>query len=182
MTMPPTLTVRHAVPADADALATFVERAFRDTFAAENTPADLDLYCAAAFTPEAFGANPSDVDAAAARLICIRIVAEVDGGVAGYAQLVAGVAAPNVPGAAPIELQRFYIDRPYHGRGLAHLLMARCVEDTLACGRDTLWLGVWERNSRAIRFYERCGFRTVGAQQFMMGTDAQRDLVMARPL
>ena len=180
-TFPSPPTLRHATASDAHVCAAFVERMFRETFGPDNTPADLDMYCATAFTPDAFGASTSDVDANAVKPTCIRIVADADGVVAGYAQLVAG-AEPNVQGMAPIELQRFYVDRAFHGRGLAQQLMARCREDATAAQHDALWLGVWERNDRAIRFYERCGFRIVGTQQFMMGTDAQRDLVMAHPL
>ena len=47
---------------------------------------------------------------------------------------------------------------------------------------DTLWLGVWERNPRAIAFYRKCGFEDAGTQTFVLGTDHQRDLVLARPL
>jgi len=45
-----------------------------------------------------------------------------------------------------------------------------------------LWLGVWERNARAIAFYRKQGFEVVGEQEFMLGADRQRDLVMARRL
>jgi ribosomal protein S18 acetylase RimI-like enzyme len=59
----------------------------------------------------------------------------------------------------------------------------RAVEDA-ARGRhaDTVWLGVWERNLRAQAFYRKHGFAVVGTQVFMMGSDAQRDFVMAKPL
>ena len=47
---------------------------------------------------------------------------------------------------------------------------------------DILWLGVWEKNPRAIRFYEKCGFRQAADQTFLLGTDPQRDLVLMRQL
>jgi diamine N-acetyltransferase len=59
----------------------------------------------------------------------------------------------------------------------------RAVEDTARqAGARTLWLGVWERNPRAIAFYAKCGFTDVGEQAFMVGSDRQRDRVMARSL
>ena len=47
---------------------------------------------------------------------------------------------------------------------------------------DLIWLGVWEQNPRAIAFYTKWGFVEVGAQTFRLGSDLQRDLVMAREL
>jgi ribosomal protein S18 acetylase RimI-like enzyme len=51
-----------------------------------------------------------------------------------------------------------------------------------ARGARTLWLGVWERNERAKSFYRKCGFRDVGSQPFVLGTDVQTDRVMVLPL
>jgi ribosomal protein S18 acetylase RimI-like enzyme len=77
---------------------------------------------------------------------------------------------------------RFYVDRPWFGRGVAPALMAACAAEARRRGGDVLWLGVWERNARAIAFYEKCGFRRVGIQPFQLGSDRQTDYVMARPL
>jgi ribosomal protein S18 acetylase RimI-like enzyme len=60
-------------------------------------------------------------------------------------------------------------------------MAAVCAEATAAGGK-TLWLGVWERNPRAIRFYEKQGFRDVGSYLFVLGTDPQTDRVMTRAL
>ena len=49
-------------------------------------------------------------------------------------------------------------------------------------GFDTLWLGVWERNEKAIRFYEKLGFETFGEHEFILGTDKQNDLLMKKAL
>ena len=78
----------------------------------------------------------------------------------GYAQIYVGEPPDCVPDRRAIELVRFYIDRALHGRGLAHTLM----EATLAAASpraQTIWLGVWERNSRAIAFYAKWGLSTL---------------------
>jgi len=82
----------------------------------------------------------------------------------------------------PVEIVRLYADRRWHGLGLGAALMEQAVAAARAWGGDVLWLGVWERNARAIAFYEKQGFETVGNQEFMLGKDRQRDLVMARRL
>ena len=60
--------------------------------------------------------------------------------------------------------------------------MCRVDEDADRVGTRTLWLGVWERNERAKAFYRKGGFVDVGAHVFMVGTDAQTDRIMARPV
>jgi len=60
--------------------------------------------------------------------------------------------------------------------------MDLCVTQARTWDADVLWLGVWERNQRAISFYEKGGFRAVGSHTFLLGTDEQRDIVMARGL
>jgi GNAT superfamily N-acetyltransferase len=77
---------------------------------------------------------------------------------------------------------RFYIDARWHGTGAARLLMHAVDDEARRRGARAVWLGVWERNPRAIRFYEKCGFRDVGTQRFLLGTDVQRDRVMLREL
>ena len=87
-----------------------------------------------------------------------------------------------VRGSAPVELLRFYVDQAWHGQGIAQVLMAEVIAAAVADGSKTLWLGVWERNPRALAFYGKCGFRDVGSHEFVMGTDHQTDRILARSL
>lgn len=167
-------TIRPARAEDARALSELAERTFRDAFAAQNTPADMDLHCARAYSPEIQAREIRDprID---------LLVAEQDGGLVAFAQL-RQLPSPCVAARSPIELQRFYVRQEWHGRGLAQELMAASVREAKERDADVLWLGVWERNPRAIAFYRRCGFAEVGEQVFVLGSDPQRDLVMALPL
>jgi diamine N-acetyltransferase len=97
----------------------------------------------------------------------------------GYAQLHVGEPPGCVPDRHAIELARFYVDRPYHGRGVAHTLM-RAVLQAASPRSQTVWLGVWERNARAIAFYAKWGFVDVGQQLFVLGRDRQTDRVLWR--
>ncbi len=81
-------------------------------------------------------------------------------------------------GPAPVELARFYVDRPWHGRGLAQRLMAAVVDAAIQLGGQTLWLGVWEQNPRAIAFYAKSGFLDAGSTDFFVGPDRQTDRVL----
>lgn len=168
-------TVRVASADDAQPLADFAAAIFRDTFGADNRPEDMDAYVAEAFTAERQLATLMDPGA-------LVLVAEDDDGIAGYAQLLDGPAPAEVTGTRPIELQRFYVASRWQGCGLASTLMREALDSAAARGARTVWLGVWERNARAIAFYEKAGFRRVGAHVFMLGRDAQTDLLMARPV
>jgi ribosomal protein S18 acetylase RimI-like enzyme len=87
-----------------------------------------------------------------------------------------------VTGPHPIELWRFYLDAKWHGRGLAQELMTRVLESATELGAETLWLGVWERNPRAIAFYTKVGYIDVGAHTFVVGNDAQTDRILTRAI
>jgi ribosomal protein S18 acetylase RimI-like enzyme len=95
-----------------------------------------------------------------------------------YAQL---HMTPGVP-HGDVELARFYVDQAHHGRGIAQALMTAVYANARALGGTRLWLGVWERNFRAIAFYRKCGFEKCGEHPFVLGTDLQTDWDMARGL
>ncbi len=156
-------------------LAMIAATAFRDTFAADNDPRDMADYLARAFGPELQRAELADPAVTV-------LLAERDGEVAGYAMLVEGTAAPCVPSANPLEIARLYSAKASIGSGVGAALLRRCLDEAAARGRDSLWLGVWERNRRAIAFYERWGFTDVGSQPFTLGRDVQTDRVMMRRL
>lgn len=165
--------LRPAVPADAAALAALAEATFRATFAAANTPADMDTHCRASYSAAIQARELAD-PAMATWLV------EQAGQLIAFAQLRWGPAPACVEGRAAAEVQRLYVDRPWHGTGIAHALMAACLDTLRARGAETVWLGVWEHNPRAIAFYRKAGFLAVGEHVFRLGSDPQRDLIMAR--
>jgi GNAT superfamily N-acetyltransferase len=169
------VVVRPAGTADAAWLAALAERTFRETYSAENTAENMERY-----VREHFGPARQEAELRDPRMS--TLVAEVDGRAAGYAQLTQSEPPPSVTTPAPLEVVRFYVDRPWHGQGVAQTLMAAAVETARAAGARTLWLGVWERNERAIAFYRKSGFADVGTQTFVLGTDRQRDFVLAQTL
>ena len=81
-----------------------------------------------------------------------------------------------------VELARLYASAQWIGHGVGAALLNACLGAARERAGTTMWLGVWERNRRAIRFYEKAGFVPVGEQIFQLGGDMQRDLVMARPI
>lgn len=167
--------VRKAGPADAARLAAFGAQAFADAFADGNTPENMAQYLA-----ESFGAGKQARELADPQLQ--YVVAETDTGIVGSARLGFGAAPPEVQARRPVEIARFYAAKDHIGKGIGRALMECCLETAAGHGCDVLWLGVWEHNTRAVAFYERWGFRTVGTIVFQLGSDAQTDLLMVRAL
>lgn len=171
-----TMTIRRATRADAPALTEFGARTFRETFAADNTADDMRLHLESAWRPELQLAEIADP-----KLDTLLAFTETRV-LAGFAQVRDDFGPKNVPVVKPVELKRFYVDSPWQGSGLARELMTAVEEAARARGGRELWLGVWQRNERARAFYRKCGFRKVGTQVFVVGTDPQTDDVMLREL
>lgn len=167
------LHIRDAVLGDASRLAQFAAQAFADSFAADNSPADMAQYLA-----ESFGAGVQALELADPALR--YILAESDGEIVGSARLGFGPAPDPVHARRPVEIARFYAAKAHIGKGIGRALMRQCLRAAAEAGCDVLWLGVWERNFRAIAFYEKWHFRTVGTIIFQLGEDAQTDLLMVR--
>jgi len=167
--------VRPAEERDAAALAALAERTFRDTFARVNRAEDIDSHCRNNYGEDIQGAEIRDPGRTT--LVCAvrdRLIA--------YGQLRRGSAPPCISAARPVEIQRLYVDASWHGKGVAQALMASLLDAAAAGGADVAWLGVWERNLRAISFYTRSGFEVVGEHVFVLGSDPQRDLVLVKGL
>ena len=171
----PFYAIRPASPDDAGWLAALAERTFRETYTAFNRPEDMESYVASHFGPALQAAELTSPALA-------TLVAEAEGQGIGYVQVGWGPVPACVTGPAPAEIVRFYVDRPWHGRGVAQALMAAAADLGRLRGSRTLWLGVWERNDRATAFYRKVGFTDVGTQTFVLGADHQRDLVLARAI
>ena len=172
---PDTLTVRRATGEDAGPLSELALRSFMEAFAAQNDPDNVAVYTSRVYGPAQQRAEIADP-------AIVTLVGEVEGRMAAYAQVRRIAPGPGVTGPEPVELMRFYVDRPWHGRGVAHRMMDAALETAGGMGARTVWLAVWEHNPRAMAFYTKRGFRVVGAQDFWMGGELQNDLTMMRPL
>lgn len=165
--------IRRGAADDAALLSELGALTFSETFAADNTPENMAAYLAVAFNPEQQAAEIADPSA-------LFQIAATNGVAQGYAMLRSGNAPEAVTGARPIELVRLYVKREALGGGVGAALMQACVDEALQRGYETLWLGVWEHNSRARAFYRKWNFSEVGTHVFQLGDDPQTDILMHR--
>jgi diamine N-acetyltransferase len=159
--------IRRARADDAAPLAALAERTFRETFAGDNRPEDMDV-----FTRSVYGEDKQRRELEDPAMV--TLLAESDGEPIAFSQL------KRV--AEGMEILRFYVDARWHGHGAAQELMRATEDAARELGATTIRLGVWERNARAIAFYAKCGYRDVGAQPFLLGSDLQTDRVMVKEL
>lgn len=165
--------IRYGRPEDAQELSRLAAWTFRAAYEAELAGPALDRYIADHYSPARQAAELADD-----RLT--HLVVEQAGAMIGFALLRTDEHHPAITGERPVMLSQIYLDPSHTGGGIGSTLMRHCLAEASAGGHDTMWLGVWERNVRAIAFYERWGFRTVGEMVFDFAGHAQRDLVMQR--
>ncbi len=165
------LAIRRARPEDAAALAEFGARTFEESFGPDNRSDDMRAYIAANYG-ETKQRHEIENDGV------ITLLAEENGRLIAYAQMRRGPAPSPVPYANAIEIGRFYVDGPWQGRGVADALMHAVFDVARDLRADAIWLGVWQRNARAIAFYKKHAFLRAGTQPFLLGSDLQTDDVM----
>jgi ribosomal protein S18 acetylase RimI-like enzyme len=81
-----------------------------------------------------------------------------------------------------LEIERIYVDAKFQNLQIGKQLLQFAINKAIENNCEYIWLGVWDANDRAIRFYERYGFQIFSSHQFMLGNDTQTDLLMKKPL
>ena len=169
------LTLRRATRRDAGLIADLGYRTFKASFWADNRPEDMEQYLSQNFSKARIESQLAEPDS-------IFFLACEKGKEIGYIMLRTAETPDSVTGTKPVELVRIYIEESIIGKGYGSAIMQSCLEAAKSDGHRTIWLGVWEKNLRAIRFYEKWGFKKVGTQKFVLGSDVQNDYILARPI
>lgn len=163
------ITYRDAQSADAAALAHFARETWMATFGhLPYPPDDLRVYLAETYGEAVQRAEIADAD------VRYRLALR-DGAIAGYCMM--GALGMPVDDEAGLELHRLYVDEQTKGTGVAAALMEDCIAWARGRAARALYLGVWEENHRAQRFYRRHGFEPFSEWRFMVGNHADRDLI-----
>jgi ribosomal protein S18 acetylase RimI-like enzyme len=164
------VTYRTATAADAPALAATGRRCFEETFGPAFPAEEMAIHLDRHFGPDALPAEFLDPT------LTIR-VAEADDAIIAYLKRgPMNLPVPHEPGAQTI--RQLYVLAPWQGSGVAAALMDWAAETARAEGAPALYLCVWERSDRAIAFYRKHGFETVGQAPYMLGNLAYQDPVM----
>lgn len=169
------LEIRACKKEDLESLRQISILTYVETFGADNTPENMRLYLEKSFSVEKMGKELSNPGS-------WFYFALVDGEVAGYLKLNGDGAQSDIHDPESLEVERIYIAKAYHGQSIGKAFLDRAMEVAGRLGKKYVWLGVWEENHRALRFYERYGFRIIGKHSFFLGDDEQTDFIMRKDL
>jgi diamine N-acetyltransferase len=133
----------------------------------------LAEYCLEAFSSQQLTSELEDVNST-------FLIAELDGKSIGYAKLREGKKVACLEGIHAIEVQRIYLLEKVKGRNFGKLLLQRCFQVGKEKGYETLWLGVWDQNLRAQKFYEKLEFENIGVTEFAYGDETTVSFVMVK--
>lgn len=172
---PMNFTLRFATADDALLIARLSQQTFYDTFAAENTEADMTKFLTEQFT---IGRLMLEVGQPQNSFL----LACSGDAVAGYLKLREGKKLQELEGVKTLEIARLYVVKEFIGQGIGKLLMQTAIDIALEKQNEMIWLGVWEKNQRAINFYHSWGFEKFGECDFLLGDDLQRDWLMKKEL
>jgi diamine N-acetyltransferase len=169
------VTIRFANIADAELLAELSSTSFHQAFDGSTKQENVDGYVNAAFNPTQLAREMGDAHST-------FMIAELGEQAVGYFKLIAGETPECVSDACAIELSRLYVREEFVGQKIGATLMQKALDEARAQGHQTIFLGVWEHNTRAQAFYHKWGFVRVGEHIFQMGDDPQMDWWMERAL
>lgn len=165
------VTIRKAIIEDLGDLLHVARTSFLQAFTAGNKPENVSAYLEEAFTFDQFGKELSNPASA-------FFLAELTGELIGYVKVNFEPAQTDLHDPDSLEIARLYVLEEYLGLGVGKILLDQALDFAKQNHKKYVWLGVWEKNARAIRFYEKNGLRIFGSHPFPFGDEIQTDYLM----
>lgn len=156
-------------------LQTLGRQTYTETFANSNTEADMARYLEESFSAQKIKTELANPDS-------MFFIAWENENPIGYLKVNSGQAQTELQDDSSLEIERIYVKSSHHGKMIGQLLYSKALDIARLENKAYLWLGVWEENPRAIRFYEKNGFIAFDKHIFKMGNDEQTDIMMKKIL
>lgn len=169
------LIIRLATTEDAALIADMSRQTFFDTFAPHNTKEDMDKFMNEQFTKEALMKEVGTEE----NIFLLAYDGEVP---VGYVRMREGEKRLEFEDKTSIEIARIYAVQSAIGKGVGKALIEKCIAIADEMKNEVIWLGVWEKNERAVTFYTKFGFEKFAEHEFVVGTDVQTDWLMRKLL
>ena len=164
------LTLHHCDLNDLEQLGPLARDTFVASFGHLNDPEDFQDYMNTAFSDEILRAELLNPDS---EFYMVR-----DSDLLGYFKLNYNTAQTDIGDEHSCELERIYVASNYQGIGIGEWMVNQAKIKALRRNKNYMWLGVWEENESAIRFYEKLGFVKFGEHPYYIGSDKQTDWLM----
>jgi ribosomal protein S18 acetylase RimI-like enzyme len=163
--------LKRITKADIKQLQQIGRQTFYETFASENSEDNMKQYLEGGFSEEKLTAELNDKNSEFYFSI-------LNGKVVGYLKVNFGQSQTELKNANALEIERIYVLQECHGKNVGQALFAKAKEIAEQMHADYMWLGVWEKNPRAISFYKKNGFIEFDKHIFKLGDDEQTDIMM----
>jgi ribosomal protein S18 acetylase RimI-like enzyme len=150
-------------------------KTFVTAFGSSNTEANINKYTSSAFSEEKLREEIQETYSHF--YFCV-----FNSDIVGYMKLNFAPAQSDINDPQTLELERIYVLREHQNKQAGRYMVERAVEIASRAKIKVVWLGVWEKNTAAIRFYERNLFTPAGSHAFMLGNEEQIDIIMQRIL
>lgn len=167
--------IKQALPNDLTTLQNLGRETFYETFAPYNSKEQIQQYLTESFAAEKLTRELNHPDS------LFFIVWEQEDPI-GYLKVNSGKAQTELQDETSLEIERIYVKSSHHGRKVGQLLYNKALETAVELRKKYLWLGVWEENHRAVRFYKKNGFKEFDKHVFRLGNEKQTDLMMKKML
>ncbi len=169
------ITIQKVHSSDLDTLLTISKETFYDAFEHLNNPEDFEAYTSVAFTAEKLLSEINNPNSA-------FYFALIDGEKVGYIKLNYASEQSEFQDDNSVEVSRIYVRSDQQGKQIGKQLIDFVITKAIEAKLEYVWLGVWEHNPDAIRFYERSGFVIFSSHEFWVGNDKQTDILMRKVL
>lgn len=144
---------------------------FFETFADHNTADDMQKYLDNNLSTDKLQNELTDKNSE-------FYFATLDNKVIGYLKINFGQAQTELKDKSSLEIERIYVLKDFHGKKVGQVLYDKAIDIAKQTNAEYVWLGVWEKNPRAIKFYEKNGFVAFDKHIFKLGNDEQTDIMM----
>ena len=144
---------------------------FSESYLINNDPKSMESYMKKAFSIEKLKIELSNPESE-------FYFAELNSAVIGYLKVNSGKAQTEIKDINALEIERIYVVKKFCGNNVGQLLHEKAVEIATKKGLNYIWLGVWEKNPKAIKFYKRNGFIQFDTHTFVLGDENQTDIMM----
>ncbi|MFD2940044.1 GNAT family N-acetyltransferase [Flavobacterium notoginsengisoli] len=169
------LEIKKATVKDLNELQIIGRQTFSETFAAVNSEENMIKYLEESFADEKLTVELNNPNSH-------FYLAVLENKVIGYLKLNTGNAQTEKQDQNALEIERIYVAKEFHGKKVAQALYTQALQTAEQLETSYIWLGVWEKNFRAVSFYTKNGFVQFDTHIFRLGNDEQTDLLMKKVL
>ena len=165
------LEIKKATLAELEELQQIGRQTFNEAFGADNSPKNMQKYLSEKFSKEQLTQEINHPDSE-------FYLSSVGHKAVGYLKVNHGQAQTELKDQQALEIERIYVLQEFQGKKVGQLLFDKALEVARQKNASYVWLGVWEKNPRAIRFYQKNGLKVFDRHIFMLGDDEQIDILM----